>query len=75
MTNRFAISRPQLNLSGDQTTIDQFSDIPQPCGFDWKAVRSDSLMSIRPNYVFSANAVGVLPVTCRKAWENAGTLA
>ena len=24
---------------------------------------------------FPANSVGVLPVTCRKAWENAGTLA
>jgi hypothetical protein len=23
----------------------------------------------------SANSVGVLPVTCRNAWENAGTLA
>jgi hypothetical protein len=29
-----------------------------------------------PNrYFISENAVGVLPVTCRKAWENAGTLA
>jgi len=25
MTNRFATSRPQLNLKGDQTTIDQTS--------------------------------------------------
>lgn len=24
---------------------------------------------------FPANSVGVFPVTCRKAWENAGTLA
>src|SRR5450631_4494057 len=29
IANRFAISRPHLNLSGDQTTIDQTSDIPQ----------------------------------------------
>src|ERR1700692_2084880 len=29
MANRFAISRPQLNLKGDQTTIDQISDIPE----------------------------------------------
>ena len=29
----------------------------------------------RTGYVFAAKAVGVLPVTCRKAWENAGTLA
>ncbi|MHC2253081.1 hypothetical protein ACVILK_002773 [Bradyrhizobium embrapense] len=28
-----------------------------------------------PVHVFSANAVGVLPVTWRNAWENAGTLA
>ena len=28
-----------------------------------------------PHYSFPANSVGVLPVTCRKAWENAGTLA
>ncbi len=26
-------------------------------------------------YFISANSVGVLPVTCRKAWEKAGTLA
>jgi hypothetical protein len=26
-------------------------------------------------YFISENAVGVLPVTWRKAWENAGTLA
>jgi hypothetical protein len=26
-------------------------------------------------YSFPANSVGVFPVTCRKAWENAGTLA
>ena len=30
IANRFAISRPQLNLKGDQTTIDQTSDIPKP---------------------------------------------
>src|ERR1700686_4111754 len=29
IANRFAISRPLLNLKGDQTTIDQTSDIPQ----------------------------------------------
>src|SRR3954447_2390212 len=29
ITNRFAISRPQLNRKGDQTTIDQTSDIPK----------------------------------------------
>src|ERR1700686_2875173 len=29
IANRFAVSRPQLNLKGDQTTIDQTSDIPQ----------------------------------------------
>ena len=28
MANRFAISRPQLNLRGDQTTIDRTSDMP-----------------------------------------------
>jgi hypothetical protein len=27
------------------------------------------------SYFFSENSVGVLPVTCRKACENAGTLA
>jgi hypothetical protein len=26
-------------------------------------------------YSFPENSVGVLPVTCRNAWENAGTLA
>ncbi|MGY3587241.1 hypothetical protein ACVIF9_005918 [Bradyrhizobium sp. USDA 4350] len=30
---------------------------------------------INPAHVRSANAVGVLPVTWRNAWENAGTLA
>jgi translation initiation factor 2 beta subunit (eIF-2beta)/eIF-5 len=29
IANRFAISRPQLNLKGDQTTIDRTSNIPQ----------------------------------------------
>jgi hypothetical protein len=29
IANRFAISRPLLNLKGDQTTIDQTSVIPQ----------------------------------------------
>ena len=29
LLDRFAISRPLLNLKGDQTTIDQTSDIPQ----------------------------------------------
>src|SRR6185503_5502979 len=29
IANRFAISRPQLNLKGDQTTIDRTSAIPQ----------------------------------------------
>src|SRR3954465_4839998 len=29
IANRFAISRPLLNLKGDQTSIDQTSDIPQ----------------------------------------------
>jgi hypothetical protein len=28
ITNRFAVSRPLLNLKGDQTTIDQTSVIP-----------------------------------------------
>src|SRR6266404_5128109 len=29
IANRFAISRPLLNLKGDQTTIDQTSVVPQ----------------------------------------------
>src|ERR1044072_3606421 len=29
IANRFAVSRPQLNLKGDQTTIDRTSAIPQ----------------------------------------------
>jgi hypothetical protein len=39
MTNRFAISCPQLNLKGDQTTIDQTSDIPQAGGIERKPAR------------------------------------
>ena len=33
------------------------------------------MTAMRRLHAFSANSVGVLPVTCRKAWENAGTLA
>src|SRR3982074_610468 len=33
IANRFAISRPLLNLIGDQTTINQTSDIPQAGGY------------------------------------------
>jgi hypothetical protein len=36
---------------------------------------SREMTDIRRPHAFSANSVGVLPVTCRKAWENAGTLA
>src|SRR6516165_1548921 len=39
IANRFAISRPLLNLNGDQTTIDQTSDILKPGGIE-RAVRS-----------------------------------
>jgi hypothetical protein len=41
MTNRFAISCPLLNRKGDQTTINQTSDIPGPGGIEWKPVRCD----------------------------------
>jgi hypothetical protein len=41
IANRFAISRPLLNLKGDQTTIDQTSDIPKLGGVEWKPVRCD----------------------------------
>ena len=42
--------------------------------------RAEALAEAQPAYdkaphSFPANSVGVFPVTCRKAWENAGTLA
>src|ERR1700752_1226850 len=45
IANRFAISRPLLNLKGDQTTINQTSDILKLVDIEWphsmeRAVRS-----------------------------------
>jgi hypothetical protein len=44
ITKRFAISRPQLNLKGDQTTIDQTSDIPKAEATRMEPVRFNSTM-------------------------------
>jgi hypothetical protein len=43
IANRFAISRPLLNLKGDQTAIDQTSDILKLGGIEWKPVRCNSI--------------------------------
>ena len=45
-------------------TIKQGSYGSMSCGYPDRIIQA-----------FAANSVGVLPVTCRKAWENAGTLA
>jgi hypothetical protein len=39
IANRFAISRPLLNLKGDQTAIDQTSDILKLGGIEWIPAR------------------------------------
>jgi hypothetical protein len=45
-----------------------------PAYDDWSVVLPPFPVPNRP-HLASANSVGVLPVTCRKACENAGTLA
>jgi hypothetical protein len=47
IANRFAISRPLLNLKGDQTTIDQTSAIPKLGGVEWKPVRCNSIKRLQ----------------------------
>jgi hypothetical protein len=47
IANRFAISRPLLNLKGDQTTIDQTSDILELGGIEWKPVRCNSIKRLQ----------------------------
>ena len=49
--------------------------LTRPFEIDVRLPCNGSSMSLRPTYTFSANSVGVLPVTWRNAWENAGTLA
>ena len=39
----YHLSRPLLNLKGDQTTIDQTSDILKLGGIEWKPVRCNSI--------------------------------
>jgi hypothetical protein len=46
IANRFAISRPLLNLKGDQTTIDQTSVIKLG-GIEWKPVRCNSIKRLQ----------------------------
>jgi hypothetical protein len=46
IANRFAISRPLMNLNGDQTTIDQTSDILKLGGIEW--IRSLQLDKASP---------------------------
>jgi hypothetical protein len=47
IANRFAISRPLLNLKIDQTTIDHTSDIPKLGGIEWKPVRCNSMKPLQ----------------------------
>jgi hypothetical protein len=47
IANRFAISRPLLNLTGDQTTINQTSDILKLGGIEWKPVRCNSIKRLQ----------------------------
>src|SRR5271169_3162429 len=51
IANRFAISRPLLNLKGDQTTIDQTSDIPTLGGVECKPVRCTGVYGILPHSI------------------------
>jgi hypothetical protein len=47
IANRFAISCPLLNLKGDQTTINQTSDILKLGGIECKPVRCNSIKRLQ----------------------------
>jgi hypothetical protein len=47
IANRFAISRPLLNLKGDQTPIDQTSDILKLGGIEWIPIRCNSIKCLQ----------------------------
>src|SRR3974390_1704047 len=51
ITNRFPISRPLLNRKGDQTTIDQTSDIPQAKRHRLKTLGCNSICIRIPNQI------------------------